>query len=149
MGGDPNITISGLACRWWPNIECWLGSFVIFRGSRPVLLRNSIFLWFFRGGSGPTVSPPPLWIRACSLPASVVYWLLRMSMLLGVTAWRKVVMMTEITSININEGTVLKILRQKFVPAQVSTWQHSFINYSLPLYWCFIHNWFYSRFCND
>ena len=38
-----------LACRWW------LGSFVIFRGSRPVLLRNPIFLWFFR--SGPPVPP--------------------------------------------------------------------------------------------
>ena len=35
---------------WWPNSECWLCSFVIFRGSRPVLLRNPIFLWFFRGG---------------------------------------------------------------------------------------------------
>ena len=21
-----------LACRWWPNIECWLGSFVIVQG---------------------------------------------------------------------------------------------------------------------
>ena len=42
-----------LVCRWWPNIECWLGSFVIFRGSGPVLLRNPIFLWFFRGGPDP------------------------------------------------------------------------------------------------
>ena len=38
--------------RWWPNIECWLGSFVIFRGSRPVLLRNPIFC-DFSGGSEP------------------------------------------------------------------------------------------------
>ena len=38
-----------LACLWWPNIECW---FVVFRGSRPVLLRNPIFLWFFSGGGG-------------------------------------------------------------------------------------------------
>ena len=36
-----------LACRWWPNVECWLGSFENFRGSGPVLIRNSIFLWFF------------------------------------------------------------------------------------------------------
>ena len=47
-----------LACRWWPNIECWLGSYVIFRGSRPVLLRNPIFLWIFRGGGPDTLSPP-------------------------------------------------------------------------------------------
>ena len=25
-----------LAGRWWPNIECWIGSFVILRGSGPV-----------------------------------------------------------------------------------------------------------------
>ena len=46
-----------LACWWWPNIECWLGSYVIFRGSRPVLLRNPLFLWFFRGVQTPV---PPL-----------------------------------------------------------------------------------------
>ena len=51
-----------LVCWWWPNIECWLGSFVIFRGSRPVLLRNPIFLWFFRVVRTPG---PPLWIRTC------------------------------------------------------------------------------------
>ena len=47
-----------LACRWWPNVECWLGSFENFRGSGPVLLRNSIFLWIFRGGGGGGVRPP-------------------------------------------------------------------------------------------
>ena len=36
-----------LACGWWPNIEYWLGSFVIFRGSGPVLLRNPIFFCDF------------------------------------------------------------------------------------------------------
>ena len=30
------------AKRWYPNIECWLGSFVVLQG--PVLLRNPIFL---------------------------------------------------------------------------------------------------------
>ena len=48
-----------LAGRWWPNIECWHGSFVIFRGSGPVLLSNPIF-FDFSGGSGPL---PSLWIR--------------------------------------------------------------------------------------
>ena len=37
------------ACQW-PTIECWFGSFVIFRGSGSILLGNPIFLWFFRGG---------------------------------------------------------------------------------------------------
>ena len=48
-----------LASRWCPNIECWLGSFVIFLGCGPVLLRKhiSIFLWIFRGLWTP---PPPL-----------------------------------------------------------------------------------------
>ena len=46
-----------LACRCVPNIECWLGSVVIFRGSGPVLLRNPTFLWFLRGG-GPDALPP-------------------------------------------------------------------------------------------
>ena len=41
-----------LACRWWSIIECWLGGFVIFQGFGPVLLRNPIFLWFFKGGGG-------------------------------------------------------------------------------------------------
>ena len=64
---DPNVTINGpssacqqngvsLAGRWWPNIGCWLGSFVIFRRSGPVLLRNTIFLWFFRGSQPPVLS---------------------------------------------------------------------------------------------
>ena len=70
---DPNTTISGhhrpasetplkygfsLACRWWP---LWF-----FRRSGPALLRNSIFLWFLRGGGGPDPCPP-FWIRACQV----------------------------------------------------------------------------------
>ena len=36
----------------------WLGSFEIFNRSGPVLLRNPMFLWFFRGvWSGPLVFP--------------------------------------------------------------------------------------------
>ena len=49
--------------QWWPNIECWIGSFVILRGSGPVLLRNHIFLSFSRGVLTPC---HPLWIRTCS-----------------------------------------------------------------------------------
>ena len=60
---DPSTTNSGsssLACRWWPDIECWLGRFVIFGGSRPVLLRNPIFVLFFKRGPGPLPNPPSL-----------------------------------------------------------------------------------------
>ena len=56
---DPNTTICGpssaqpakrhlngvsLACRCWPNIESWFGSFVNFQGSESLLLRKPIFL---------------------------------------------------------------------------------------------------------
>ena len=44
-----------LVSRYWPNIECWHGSFVMFRGSGPVLLRNPKFLNFcdfYWGGGG-------------------------------------------------------------------------------------------------
>ena len=46
-----------LACRWWLYIECGLGSVLFLRGSGLVLLRNPIFLWFFRGDLDPR-SPP-------------------------------------------------------------------------------------------
>ena len=39
-----------------PNIECWIGSFVLLRGSGPVLLRNPIFLLFSRGVRTPSGS---------------------------------------------------------------------------------------------
>ena len=49
-----NLNGVSLACRCWPNIENWLGSSVIFRGSGPALLRNPIFCDFTEGGgSGP------------------------------------------------------------------------------------------------
>ena len=59
-GNDPNTTIRGpssarLACWLWPNIECWLGSFTILRGSGLVLLKRYVFLWFSRLGSGRPV----------------------------------------------------------------------------------------------
>ena len=56
----PHFNGVSLACQWWPNIECWLGSFVIFQGIWTKLLRNPIFLWFFRRGPDPR---SPLWIR--------------------------------------------------------------------------------------
>ena len=50
----------------WPTIECWLGSFVIFRGSGSILLGNPICLRFFRGGGVQTPCPPM--IRPCDIP---------------------------------------------------------------------------------
>ena len=49
-----------LAGRRWPNIECWLGSFVIFQvGSEPVLLRKPMFFVIFQGGGSGPPAPPP------------------------------------------------------------------------------------------
>ena len=47
-----------LAGRWWPNIECWLGSFVIFQGTRTSIVKKLyIVCVFFRGVQTPC---PPL-----------------------------------------------------------------------------------------
>ena len=47
-----------LACRCWPNIECWLGSFVIFQGIRTSIAKKPFIFVIFQGG--PASSPPPL-----------------------------------------------------------------------------------------
>ena len=55
---DPNTTIVGAIIgppakpMMAQYIDCWLGGFVIFRGSETVLLRDPIFFSFSRGG-GP------------------------------------------------------------------------------------------------
>ena len=68
---DPNTTISGsssarqqnaikMAFRGRADDGIILNvGFVIFSGSERVLLRNPIFLWFFREGSGHPATPPP------------------------------------------------------------------------------------------
>ena len=52
-----------MAFRWWaddgPTLNAGLVA-AIFQGSRPVLLENPKFLWFFRVGPDPL---SPLWIR--------------------------------------------------------------------------------------
>ena len=69
---DPNTTISGaiigppvkhvsLVHRWWPNIECCLGSFVILGGSAPVLQEKTyiiMILFIIQATCSPP--PPPL-----------------------------------------------------------------------------------------
>ena len=53
-----------LACRWWPNIECWPGSFVIFQGIRTGIAKKPSIFVIFQGDPEPL---SPLWIRTWDL----------------------------------------------------------------------------------
>ena len=60
-----------LACWWWPNVECWLGSFWEIQGIRSSIAKNSMFLWFFRWELSS------LWIGAWDRTMSTlieIYW---------------------------------------------------------------------------
>ena len=49
-----------LARWWWPNIECWLGSFVfLFQGIWPTQKRT-LYFCDFQGVLTPCLAPPPL-----------------------------------------------------------------------------------------
>ena len=61
INGPPNGV--SMSCQWWPNIA-GLVAVWFFRRFGPVLLRNPIYLWFFRGGG--VWSPVPLCICAWS-----------------------------------------------------------------------------------
>ena len=51
-----------LACWWWPNVECWLGSFWEFQGIRSSIAKKFyVFVIFQVGGPDPL---SPLWIHA-------------------------------------------------------------------------------------
>ena len=69
---DPNSTFRGpslfhqqnaiymtflLACQWWPNIECWLCSFVIFQGIETSIAKKPCSSVIFQGGG---LDPYPL-----------------------------------------------------------------------------------------
>ena len=58
-------------------MECWLASFVIFRGFEPVLLRNPTF-FDFSGGGGPDPCPPldPRMIYRHLVGQEIKYYLL-------------------------------------------------------------------------
>ena len=60
QGPTSEMPLNGvtLACRWWPNIENWLGSFVIFQGIWTSIAKKPYILWFFDGWG------VPLWIRS-------------------------------------------------------------------------------------
>ena len=46
----------------WPNIECWLGSFVIFKGIETSIAKKPNISVIFQGGGGPDPLSP-LWTR--------------------------------------------------------------------------------------
>ena len=53
-----------LAGRWWPNMECWIGSFVIFQRIRTSIAKEPYIFVIFQGWGPDPLSP--LWIRACN-----------------------------------------------------------------------------------
>ena len=56
---------------WWPNIECWLGSIVIFQWILASIAKKPYIFCFFREDPGPC--PHPLRIRTCSVYISAIY----------------------------------------------------------------------------
>ena len=95
MGPPAKRHLNGasLACLIWPNIEYWLGSFALLRGSRPVLLKKTIC--DFPGG---VWTPSPLWIHKI-LDAKIVNIFLPISLtcfgcsnngLIGTVLWSTV-----------------------------------------------------------
>ena len=100
---DPNTTISVqaiismpakchlngvlLACQWWPNIESWLGSFVIFQGFWTSTAKKPYYtciLWFFMGG-GRFRPLAPLWI--CSWAMGLLLQMNGMHMMNLMLCW--------------------------------------------------------------
>ena len=61
--GPPAIRHSNgisLAGRGWPNIECWLSSFVIFQGNRTSIARKPYIFVIFQGGGPGSLPLTPL-----------------------------------------------------------------------------------------
>ena len=48
-----------LACWWWPNIERWLGSLVIFQGIWTRIAKKPYIFVIFQGGGGVRTPVPP------------------------------------------------------------------------------------------
>ena len=59
-----------LAGWWWLNIECRLGSFVIFQGIWTSIAKIPYIFVIFQGGGGGDRGSPPLWI--CTWNMSVL-----------------------------------------------------------------------------
>ena len=56
------ISIAG---RWWPNIKCWFGSFVIFHGIQTSIAKKPFIFVIFQGVGPDPLSPsldPPMYL---------------------------------------------------------------------------------------
>ena len=51
-----HLNVVSLAGRWWPTIECWLGSFVVLQGIRTSIAKEPFIFVIFHGGPDP-ISP--------------------------------------------------------------------------------------------
>ena len=47
---ERHLNSVSLAGQWWPNIECWLGSFVVFQGIRTSIAKKPYVFVIFRRG---------------------------------------------------------------------------------------------------
>ena len=63
--GKRHLNGVSLASRWCLNIECWLGSFVIFLGIRTSIAQTLYIFVIFQGGRGGPDPLSPLWVRPC------------------------------------------------------------------------------------
>ena len=68
MGHHRPASETQFGCRFaggprWPNIECWLGSFVVLQGNRTSIAKKPYSFAIFEGGGGGRDSLFPLWIR--------------------------------------------------------------------------------------
>ena len=70
MGPQAKHHLNGtsLAGRRCPNIDCWLGSLVIFQGIRTSIAKTSYSFVIFQGWGDPDPLSP-IWIRACFIRA--------------------------------------------------------------------------------
>ena len=59
-----------LACRLWPNIECWLGRLVIVQGVRTSIAKKYYMFVVFQGGGRTPWSP--LWVRAWVIYLNII-----------------------------------------------------------------------------
>ena len=61
-----------LAGQWWPNIECWLGSFVVLQEIRSSIGKKPYIFLIFQGG----VWTPflPLWIRTWCIHVKIFWY---------------------------------------------------------------------------
>ena len=69
-----------LACRLWPSMEYWIGSFVTFQRIRTSIVRKPYTFVIFGGCPDPL---PLLWISACHFITFVPVWLYQFSQYLA------------------------------------------------------------------